>query len=90
MSRTALPQVLDGDEAVSDTLFKGSLVLLPGVEQVLAERASWSEEKNINPYVVKKPEATVEIASNVGRLSLFCRRLHGTALLSIRWEGYTS
>jgi len=67
--RTASPHVLEVDEAASDALFKGSLVLLPGTEQVLVEQADWSEDKNINPYAVfEKPEAAVEITPNIGRL----------------------
>jgi hypothetical protein len=66
--RTASPQVLEVDQAASDALFKGSLVLLPGTEQVLVEQADWSEDKNINPYAVfEKPEAAVEITPNIGR-----------------------
>jgi hypothetical protein len=66
--RTASPQVLEVDQAASDALFKGSLVLLPGTEQILVEQADWSEDKNINPYAVfEKPEAAVEITPNIGR-----------------------
>ncbi|HOP45198.1 MAG TPA: DUF4815 domain-containing protein, partial [Flavobacteriales bacterium] len=66
--RTASPQVLEVDQAASDALFMGSLVLLPGTEQVLVEQADWSEDKNINPYAVfEKPEAAVEITPNIGR-----------------------
>lgn len=66
--RAASPQVLEVDQAASDALFKGSLVLLPGTEQVLVEQADWSEDKNINPYAVfEKPEAAVEITPNIGR-----------------------
>ena len=67
--RIASPHVLEVDEAASDALFKGSLVLLPGTEHVLVEQADWSEVKNINPYAVfEKPEAAVEITPNIGRL----------------------
>lgn len=66
--RASIPNLLEVDQGASDALFKGSLVLLPGTEDVLIEQADWSEEKNINPYAVfEKPDAAVEITPNIGR-----------------------
>ncbi len=64
----AAANVIEVDRSASRTLFKGSLVLLPGAEEVLVEQSDWSEDKNINPYAVfEKPEAGVEITPNIGR-----------------------
>ena len=66
--RVSIPNLLEVDLGASDALFKGSLVLLPGTEEVLIEQADRSEEKNINPYAVfEKPDAAVEITPNIGR-----------------------
>ena len=66
--RAAAANVLEVDRSASRALFKGSLVLLPGAEEVLIEQTDWSEDKNINPYAVfEKPEAGVEITPNIGR-----------------------
>ena len=66
--RAATANVLEVDRSASRALFKGSLVLLPGAEEVLIEQSDWSEDKNINPYAVfEKPEAGVEITPNIGR-----------------------
>ncbi len=66
--RAAAANVLEVDRSASRALFKGSLVLLPGAEEVLIEQSDWSEDKNVNPYAVfEKPEAGVEVTPNIGR-----------------------
>lgn len=67
-ARVSSSRVLEVDQAKSNALFAGSLVLLPATERVLVEQLDWSEDKNINPYAVfEKPPASVEVTPNIGR-----------------------
>jgi len=66
--RTAISNILQVDTAASNVSIFGSLVLLPGSEQVLLEQNDWSEERNINPNAIfDKPPAMLQVTPNIGR-----------------------
>jgi hypothetical protein len=66
--RTAISNSLEADLTASDASLFGSLVLLPGLEQIILEQSDWSEGCYINPYAVfEKPPAMLQAIPNIGR-----------------------